>query len=393
MEYFGGMAARAPSNAAHGRPPRPPRVTLREVAARSRVSRAVASRALSGRSGVAQETRKRVRSVARELGYRASVLARALSAGRNAPLRCAVVGLGLRAEGLGGVFYGRVLAGLAAQAATESMDIHLIAIPGEAAERREALRRLVAEDRADGLILLTFLPLTLADVAPLDRAGVPYVLVNRHLGNHPINCVTFAWEEATEDALLRLVRAGHRHLALLLPGEENTTVAGHATGWRTGVRRLGLSEQDAPVLRYPGSPGDTNDALTHGGALARRLLCDGLPSTGQLPTAMVGFNDWCALAALRAAAERGVRVPEELSVIGFDDTLIGVGTTPPLCSYGPRFVEQGRQAAGLLASAVRDRLAAPRRVVVPIDFVCRGSCGPAPVGARLDSATLIRARR
>ncbi|HEX2513422.1 MAG TPA: substrate-binding domain-containing protein, partial [Chloroflexota bacterium] len=66
------------------------------------------------------------------------------------------------------------------------------------------------------------------------------------------------------------------------------------------------------------------------------------------------------------------------SVIGFDSTRVGYGTTPPLCSYRPRFIEMGRRAAGLLAAALRGQQEGPRRIEVPVEFDCRGSCGPAP---------------
>ena len=118
--------------------------------------------------------------------------------------------------------------------------------------------------------------------------------------------------------------------------------------------------------------------VTGGRELAEQLLRDGLPGSGVVPTALVGFNDWCALGVLRAAAALGVRVPEQLSVIGFDGGGVADGTTPPLCSYSPRFIDLGRQTATLLATALRGRLEAPRRVHVPVEFICRGSCGPAP---------------
>jgi LacI family transcriptional regulator len=207
---------------------------------------------------------------------------------------------------------------------------------------------------------------------------VPYVLINRHYGARPVNCVTFDWEAAAEDAAQRLIQYGHRRLALLLPAEENTSVVGRADGWRAGARRGGLAERDAPILRYEGSSRVTDHSLNQSQALARRLLREGLPGTGQIPTALVGFNDWSALGILRAAAELRVRVPEQLSVIGFDSTRIGVGTTPPLCSYAPRFIDLGQQAAALLTSALRGELDGPRRVIIPVDFTCRGSCGLAP---------------
>jgi DNA-binding LacI/PurR family transcriptional regulator len=227
------------------------------------------------------------------------------------------------------------------------------------------------------LILLTFLPLTPADVAPLEQARVPFVLVNRHFGSRPVNCVTFEWEAAAQDAVQRLAAAGHRHLALLLPDLENTSVVGRAEGWRAGTRLAGLDPAGAPILRYRGAPGATGEMVAGGLSLGGRLLQDGLPGSGRVPTAIVGFNDWCALGVLRAAAAAGVAVPGDLSVIGFDNTLLGAGTTPPLSSYGPRYVTLGERAAALLAAVLRGEVDVPQRERVPVDFVARGSVAPA----------------
>lgn len=369
------------------------RVRLLDVAVAAGVSKSVASRALAGAPDIAEGTKARVRQAAQDMGYHPSVRARSLGQGTTALRRAALVSLHLAPEVLGASFLGPVLAGILAGAADERLELqHVVVRPGDGSPA-EALARVVAEDRADGFVLLTFLPLKPDDVAPLDRAGVPYVLVNRHFGDRPVNCVTFAWEEATQDVLRRLAGAGHRRLALLLPDEENTSVAGRADGWREGLRRVGLHERDAPILRYRGSPGVPQESLDQGRALALRLLRDGLPGTGQIPTAMVGFNDWCALGALRAAAEMGVGVPEQLSVIGFDSTRIGVGTTPPLCTYGPRFIDMGRRAANLLAGALHGELETPRRVVVPVDFVCRGSCAAAPTASPIGSTPTCAAGR
>jgi LacI family transcriptional regulator len=353
-------------------------VRLVDVATAAGVSKSVASRALAGAPDIAEGTKDRVRQVAQEMGYHASMRARLLGRRTGALLHAALVSLHVDPEILGASFLGPVLAGILSGAADEGLELQHVVVRPEDGSPAEALGRLVAEDRADGLILLTFLPLTPEDVAPLDRAGVPYVLINRHFGPHPVTCVTFDWEAATQDAAQRLIQYGHRHLALLLPTEENTSVVGRADGWRSGVRHSGLAERDAPILRYEGSSRVTDDSLNQSQALAGRLLREGLPGTGQIPTALVGFNDWSALGILRAAAELRVRVPEQLSVIGFDSTRIGIGTTPPLCSYAPRFIDLGQQAASLLTSGLRGDLGRPRRVTIPVDFTCRGSCGPAP---------------
>ena len=356
---------------------------LVDVASAAGVSKSVASRALAGAPDIAESTKARVTAIAQLLGYRASRRARILGLRNGARRAQAIVGLvslHVSPEVMGASFLGPVLAGILFGAAEEGLELQHVTARPEDGPPAEVLGRLVAEDRADGLILLTFLPLTPEDVVPLERANVPYVLVNRHFGPHPVNCVTFEWEAAARDVVKRLVDLGHRRLVFLLPELENTSVTGRADGWRAGVHRLGLGESAAPILRYRGAPGVPEEMRQGGQAVTERLLRDGLPDSGDVPTAIVGFNDWCALGTLRAAAAAGVRVPEQLSIIGFDSTRVGDGTTPPLCSYKPHFIELGRQSASLLATALRGDLAAPRRVQVPIEFVCRSSCGPAPGG-------------
>jgi DNA-binding LacI/PurR family transcriptional regulator len=367
------------------------RARLVDVAALAGVSKSVASRALTGAGDIAEATKARVRRAAEALSYRPSRRARLLgrrNGTRPAPTVAGLVSLQVPAEVLGASFLGPVLAGILSGAAEEGLEIQHVVERDADRSVAEVLERLVAEDHADGLILLTFLPLVPEDVAPLDRAGIPYVLVNRHFGERAVNCVTFQWEAAARDAALRLGRNGHTRMALLLPDLENTSVVGRAEGWRAGVKQLGLDERDAPILPYHGRPGVPEEMLAGGRTLARQLLTQGLPGgrgaagdgRDRVPTAIVGFNDWCALGVLRVAAELGVQVPDRLSVIGFDSTRLGEGTTPPLCSYHPRFIDLGRESARLLATALRGQLPVPRRIDVPVDFVCRGSCATAPKG-------------
>ena len=359
------------------------RARLVDVAAQAGVSKSVASRALAGAADIADATKVRVRRAAESLGYHPSRRARLLgrrNGGRPAQAVAGLVSLQVPPEVLGASFLGPVLAGILSGAAEEGLEIQHVVERAEDRPVAEVLGRLVAEDRADGLILLTFLPLTPEDVAPLDRARVPYVLVNRHFGKQPVNCVTFEWEEAAYDAATRLGKDGHTRMALLLPDLENTSVVGRARGWQAGVKKLGLDEKDAPILRYHGRPGVPEEMLLGGRELTAQLLQKGLPDgrRGRIPTAIVGFNDWCALGVLRVAAELGVKVPDQLSVIGFDSTRVADGTTPPLCRYSPRFIDLGRESARLLATALRGQLPAPKRIEIPVDFICRGSCGPAP---------------
>jgi len=242
-----------------------------------------------------------------------------------------------------------VLAGLASEAATEVMDVHLVALPGEDAERSAAFQRLVAEDRADGFVILSFLSLTPEDMRPLEEAGMPYVLVNRHFEHLTVppaqlaNCVTLDWLYATEDAGRRLDALGHRRMVLLLPESDRSTVWDHEQGWHLGVSAAGLAEDGAPVWHFAQSE------LT---ARIGQLIDQIRAAPDAAPTAVVCFNDATAFAVLRAAAAGGVRVPEQLSVIGFDNR-IGEYTTPPLCSYDGHLLDVGKEAARLMGAVLR----------------------------------------
>src|SRR5688500_8800547 len=270
------------------------RTKLIDVARAAQVSVSVASRALGGYPEVAPATRERVRQAAASLGYRASWRARALVAGKDTPLRCAVAAIGVPPQDLGRYFLGPVFAGIMAEAGQQGMEVQLVSsLASDAVEPpADAFHRLVAEDRADGYIVLTALPLVPDDTRHLDDAAVPYVLANRHFGDHPVNCVTYAWEEATSDALRRLYALGHRRMAMLLPNLRNTTVLDHERGWLEAAAAHGFAAHEAPALRYTRQSGGDE---ANGREIARDLLSTGLPGTGDVPTAIVGFNDWCAL--------------------------------------------------------------------------------------------------
>lgn len=347
------------------------RVTLQDVAAAAGVSKSLASRALAAYPDIAPTTRERVARLAAALGYRPSARARALAAGRNAPARCLVVSLGLSSAALGRTIYGDILTGITAQASVEGLDVHLASVSGEKGDAAALLAQLVAEDRADGVILLTFMALTPDDVRPLDEARIPYVLANRHFGGHPVNCVTPDWAGATGDAVERLFAQGHRRLALLLPAARGSTVQDHEAGWAAGRERCSVPTADAPILTFAGHEERAAYDFARGTfarwARHRDAAC----------TAIVCMNDAFAHGVLAAAAEAGVAVPERLSVLGFDDTVARY-LTPPLCSFDPHLYDVGAQAATLLATALRGEFTAPQRIVTPLDFVCRASCGPAP---------------
>jgi LacI family transcriptional regulator len=364
-------------------PHRGGRTRLRDIAATVGLSSAQVSRALAGFGDVAPATRERVLRVAGELGYRPSARARALRQGTAATRRCAVVLLGTTSEAFGrSAQGGPILSGILTRAPAERLDVHLepVQLPpdgdgatGDGRERpvADALRRLVAEDRGDAFIILTPASTTRDAFIPFDEARVPYVVVNRHFDSHPVDCVTIDYAFAMRAAVEHLARLGHRRLAALLPGRDSSTVRDRERGWREGVARAGLAAADAPIVRYA----DRDLPSAH--RVAEHLLSADLPGGGGPPTGIVCHSDTFAYPVLQAAAVAGVRVPEQLSVIGIEDA-IAQFLTPPVCTFDCHLHQLGVATAALLGRALEDGQRVPRRELIQPEFVCRASCGPVP---------------
>jgi LacI family transcriptional regulator len=194
------------------------------------------------------------------------------------------------------------------------------------------------------------------------------VLVNRHLGDHPADAVMIDYAAGVAAAVDHLLELGHRRLALLLPARAASPVADRERGWRQALARARIADHDAPVLRYSGGnePG--------GYALATALLRRADAGTAGV-TAVVSHTDGVAHGALAAAGEAGVRVPDGLSVIGFDN-IVAPFMAPPLCTFECFPHHVGARAVALLAARLRDRIGTPQRVMIAPQFVCRATCAP-----------------
>jgi LacI family transcriptional regulator len=186
-----------------------------------------------------------------------------------------------------------------------------------------------------------------------------------------VACVAIDYAFAMRAAVEHLARLGHRRLAALPPGRDTSTVRDRERGWREGVARAGLAPEDAPVVRYA----DRDQPSAH--RVAEHLLSAGLPGGGGPPTGIVCHSDTFAYPVLQAAAGAGVRIPEQLSVIGVEDAIARF-LTPPLCTFDCHLHQLGVATAARLGRALEDGRCAPRREMIQPEFVCRASCGPAP---------------
>ena len=325
--------------------------TIADVAARAGVSLATVSRVLNGNPTVDQALAERVRTAARELNYSASPLARSLVLGRTSTVAVVVPDLE------NPTFHG-VLRGLSRAAARDGYHV-LIADSAESVED-ERILAVETRRRCDGIVLCA--PrMPEADLRSLVSELEPVVLVNRDAGLAGTPVVAADYQTGLAELLALLHGDGHRSLAYLAGAPQSASNARRLAA----VREFLDAHPDTGVDVLP-----CGVNFADGHEAADRVLASGA-------TGVLAFNDLVAMGLLSALGERGVRVPEDLSVTGFDDIPFARYLTPPLTTASVPVAELGEQAWQRMADLLGARTPGPTRSFRP-QVEQRGSTGPVP---------------
>jgi LacI family transcriptional regulator len=336
---------------------------LKSLASELGVSVTTVSRALAGYNDVSAETRARVKAAAHEHGYVPSRVGRMLVSGRTDFIGMV---LPIRAGHLIDAFLGEFVAGLSSGLANDGRDLFLATATGEQTEL-EVMRHIVDGDRADAIVL-NRTELEDARVEFLTRRRFPFVSHGRVLtGTVPEVWFDTDGEAAFGEAAERLVALGHTHFGLLTIAEPFTFAHLRRRGLEGALAAAGLTLRPDCVVEAPMSDRDSARAA------ARRLL-----TMKERPTAILGITDAQALAVLEVTAELSISVPEEISVIGFDDVPIAAYASPALSTFDQHARESASIVAGMVIGILKRGPTDIRSRLIRPQFVARGSHGPAP---------------
>jgi DNA-binding LacI/PurR family transcriptional regulator len=343
-------------------PAAPRRPRLEDVAARVGMSPASVSMVLSNAPGPSAATRRRVLKAAAELGYRpdrtASLLARR---------RTHLVGVQME---LGSAFHAELVADLHEAAEGRGYDLVLSAVTRTRDERR-AVETLV-DYRCEALVLLG--PVApAAQLADLARQ-LPVVVIGRRVSGNGVDVVRSADADGVGQAVGHLAGLGHRAIAYV-DGGRGPIAADRRRGYRTAMRRHRLGGHVQVI------GGDHTEAA--GTRAARALLAADRP----LPTAVVAFNDHCALGLLDAFSRAGVEVPADISVVGYDDSSLSRLAHVNLTTVSQDARRQAEHAVAAAVERLEDGRTAPREVVLAPHLVVRGTTGPPPAAATAGTGT------
>ena len=309
------------------------RVTIRDIAERAGVSKVAVSYALNGQPGVSAATRERIVSIADELGWYPNRAARALSAARADA--CGLV-LARPARTLAlEPFFMEFIAGVESELARQSMAL-TIQLVGDVHEEIAVYKRWWGEHRVDG-VLMVDPRVDDPRVGELIRLGLPVVVIGGPLENSSLPAVWHDEASVVTEAVQYLAALGHHRIAQVAGVSEFVHTRQRTAAFRQAAEDLDLEWEIV----------ETDYSAENGARVTRKLL-----SSPNAPTAIVFDSDLLAVTGLGVALQMGFTVPDDLSIIGWDDSLISQVVHPPLTAVTRDIEAFGVAAARRLLAAI-----------------------------------------
>ena len=335
------------------------RPTIRDVAENAGVSPSTVSVVLNGVNGarVAEETRRRVTESARRLGYSADPTARALRTQRSQTI-------GFVSDAIATTPYaGRIVLGAQEAAWRKGMLMLLLNTGGDAEHEREAIGALV-QRRVDGIVYATWFHRVVEP--PRVPGSVPLVLLDARPSEPTVSYVVPDEKAGAAAAVTELFEAGHRRIGFAQDEDDIPATGERLRGYRETLEAHGIAFDERLVVRE-------RPAQVGGRRALPRMLDQPDP-----PTAVFCFNDRMAMGVYQAAAGRGLRIPEDLSVVGFDDQQeISAAVLPALTTVALPHYEMGAWA---VEAIFRGPDEGPVEMRMPCPLIRRASVGPPPAG-------------
>jgi LacI family transcriptional regulator len=329
--------------------------TMSDVARLAGVSVTTVSHVINGTRPASAATRRRVLAAIERTGYAPNTIARALARARTQSL-------GLAIGGLGNPYLSELIAAVERAATAAGYTLLLGDTRDDPSHELRIVRALV-ERRVDGVLLA---PSGEAGVEFLAAQSPPVVLLDRFL-DVPLDQVGSENEAPTAELVAHLAGLGHTRIGMVAGVGGLSTTVERVAGYRRGMAAAGLE----PLVVEGGSQRDLARDAAHA-----------LLELDDPPTALVSGNNFMTIGILRALAERSLRVPLDVALVGFDDFEWADLLAPRLTVIAQPVAEIGAQAVELLLSRLEDQSLAPRTVRLAASFRHRESCGCATEPSR-----------
>lgn len=332
-------------------------VTIIDVAREAGVSYATVSRVINNKAHVKPEKREAVLGAMSRLGYIVNQQARGLASGRSHVI-------GLLVQNLGSSWMGAIVRGIDDQLSAAGYDMMLYTT-NRRKDSEMAYVSAITRGVADGLLLI--IPADpQAYLESLHRQHFPYVLIDHPGINDQGPSVGVTNWQGTYAATRYLIELGHQRIGFITGNLEMASATERLAGYQAALTDHDLRLDPALVVE--------GDFLQSSGFVGGQALLN-LP---QRPTAIFASNDVMAFGLMDAARDRGLHIPEDLSIIGFDDITEAATVFPPLTTVRQPLEQMGRTATCMLLRLIESPDTPVQRIILPTELIIRSSCQPPP---------------
>jgi LacI family transcriptional regulator len=330
-------------------------ITLEDIARMSGVSRSTVSRVINGDPNVNEGTRTRVQGVIQSVNFHPNLAARGLATGRTHVLGL-VIPTGV-ATIFADPYFPLVIQGVSAACNARGYSVMLWLAEPE--YERKTINQILSSSLIDGVIVSSML-MNDPVIERLSESTQPFITIGRHPTNDTLSYVDVDNRSGSYQGVSYMLRRGRRRVAII-NGPENTIAScDRFQGYQDALHERGL-----PMLPELVDRGEYADMPAY--QAMKRLL-------PHRPDGVFAASDAMALAAMRAIREAGLRIPQDIAVVGFDDIPPAANSNPPLTTIRQPIQRTGSVAAEMLIDMVEHPDAQPRRIVLPTELVIRSSC-------------------
>jgi DNA-binding LacI/PurR family transcriptional regulator len=311
-------------------------ITVKDIARKAGVSHSTVSRALHGSALIAPETVERIQQIANEMGYSPSAAARALKTNRSQVL-------GVVLSSVDDPFFSEILQGIESGIQGSGYSIFIAAAHRNTDQKQQIVQAMI-EHRVDGVIICST-SFSEEQSGQLLQRGVPLVVINNQTAEDFRYSIYHDDVDGSRQVTRHLIELGHRKIAYLGNSLSGRTTLDRLAGFRHEMESAGLDIPEKYIYEIPGSEPEK------GG-----LAVDHFINLPDRPTALVCFNDMIAIGVLKSLQQRGIKVPEDFSITGFDNIVFSNYTNPPLTTFDQPKKFIGQKAAELILNLL-DRTA------------------------------------
>lgn len=305
-------------------------VTIKDVARQAGVSHTTVSRALRGSSLISDETTRRIQETALALGYLPSAAARSLKTNRSQAL-------GVIVSSIDDPYFSEILQGIEEVAQVNRYSLFIAASQRDP-DRESSIVQAMRQHRVDGVIICST-SFSSERSHQFSKYDIPIVMINNQAADEYRYSIYHDDVDGSRQVTRHLLELGHRQIAYLGNSASGRTTQDRLAGFRHEMEAAGVSFPTEYIFEIAGSEPEKS-----------KLAAEHFLNLSDGPTAIICFNDMLAIGLLKALQQRGVGVPEELSITGFDNIVFSNYTNPPLTTFDQpkRFI--GQKAAELILS-------------------------------------------